>query len=480
MKILITDKNGQILYEGSPSLHGDGVVIGSGNDCDIQLNKMGVSRRQIQLRYNSEGYLTLQDLQSPYGTIVNGNKIQPGFIATINPGCFIEMTDDVFVSLQLEGNEAMDSPDSDRFFPFFLNSNESFVRKSFATIRSKIPRQYYPALSATEGEMVTRIKELSAVLEVSYALNSIASFPRLLDFTLEMAINVTGGERAVMMLFNEELGRLETVAMINFTNDEITEDLQATSFLVSKCFDTGESLIGPSHNFRNPSPKQKGPEDVGILSVAVVPLKEMTNHIGVLYVDTKHSGNIMTSRTDQMLKIFAAQASVAINRTKMYYSATTDQITGVANENLFMQRLAEEFCRAQRYRKDISLILMDLDHFSAINENYGENTGNRVLKEVGKLFRSATRIHDCVARFGADSFAMLLPETPYSGALVAANKLKTSLNQTKVRSGNQTIMLTGSFGISSSSVATAKPGDLLKLAEKSLKLARKRGGNQIA
>ena len=85
-----------------------------------------------------------------------------------------------------------------------------------------------------------------------------------------------------------------------------------------------------------------------------------------------------------------------------------------------------------------------------------------------------------VARFGSDSFAMLLPETPYTGALVAANKLKASLSQTKVRAGNQTIMLTGSFGLASSSGVTTKPGDLLKMAEKALKLARKRGGNQIA
>ena len=74
MKILITDKKGLILYEGSPSLHGDGVVIGSGNECDIQLNKMGIARRQLQIRYNSDGYLTLQDLQSPHGTVINGKR----------------------------------------------------------------------------------------------------------------------------------------------------------------------------------------------------------------------------------------------------------------------------------------------------------------------------------------------------------------------------------------------------------------------
>ena len=67
-----------------------------------------------------------------------------------------------------------------------------------------------------------------------------------------------------------------------------------------------------------------------------------------------------------------------------------------------------------------------------------------------------------------------------TGALVAANKLKSSLSQTKVRAGNQTIMLTGSFGLASSSGVTTKPSDLLKMTEKALKLARKRGGNQIA
>jgi len=59
MKIVISDRSGQILYEGSPSLNGNGVIIGSGNDCDIQLNKMGIAHNQIQLRYNADGLLTL-------------------------------------------------------------------------------------------------------------------------------------------------------------------------------------------------------------------------------------------------------------------------------------------------------------------------------------------------------------------------------------------------------------------------------------
>lgn len=481
MKIVITDRSGQVLYEGSPNLNSNGIIIGSGNECDIQLSKMGIARQQIQLRYNTDGHLTLQDLQSPFGTIIDGKKIQPGFVTLIKPKAFIELSDDVFMHLQPESGELTNlSRESDKLFPFFLASNESFVRKCFAQIRSKLPREHFAAISAAEGELVTKVKELSAVLEVSYGLNSIKSFPRLLDFTLEMAMAVTGGERALIMLFNEELNRLETVAMSNFAPAEINNDVQATAALVSKCFETGESFIGPAHNFRQSGRRVKSPEEVGILSIAAIPLKEMASIIGVLYIDTKHTGNILTTRFDQLLKIFASQAAVAISRARMFHSATTDPVTGLSNQNLFLRRLAEEFCRAQRHQKDISLILMDIDHFTDLNDSHGENNGNRVLKEAGKVFTSATRIHDLVCRFGADTFAMLLPETPFAGAKIVAAKLRTSLNDIKIRSSNSTIQVTGSFGIASSSKSTTKPADLLKSAEKAIKQAKRRGGNQVA
>lgn len=480
MKIVITDKSGQILYEGSPSFHGNGVIIGSASSCDIQISKIGISREQVQIRYNADGYLTLQDLQSPFGLVVNGQKLQPGFFTTIPPGSYIELTEDVFFHLQPESGETGSENEESGIFPFFLNNNEQFVRKLFNQIRSKLPRQHYSAVTSAEGELMTKIRELSAILEVTYALNSISSFHRLLEFSLEMALAVTGGERAFIMLFNEELNRLETVSARNFPPAEITQDMAATAGLVSKVFETGESMIGPTHKFQNESRRGKSPEDAGILSLAAVPLTEMGSIIGVLYVDTKHSAKILTTRAEQLMKVFASQAAVAINRARMLHNATIDPQTGIANQNFFLKRLGEEFCRAQRHQKSISMILMEIDHFKTINQTHGENNGNRVLKEVGKIFKSATRIHDIVARVGQDSFVMLLPETDFAGAKTVAEKLKETLSSTKIRAGNRTIQITGSFGLSSSSRNTIKPADLLKTAEKALKQARKRGGNQIA
>lgn len=480
MKLVISDRSGQIIYEGSPNLHGNGVKIGSGSDCDIQVKRMGIAKNQLHLRYNADGVLTLHDLQSPFGTMIDGVKLQSGFIIAVKPGSYIELTDEVFIRLQPGSGNKQTSPDDQSIFPFHLNANEQFVRKSFAKARSKLPREHYSAISAVEGEMVTKIKELSAVLEITYALNSITSFHRLLEFTLEMALAVTAGERAMLMLYNVELKRLETAATKGFIASEAEKDIESISRLATKCFESQENMIGPSINFRQSSRRNQNIEDLGIVSVAIVPLKDLYSNLGVLYIDTKHSGNILAAETEQLMKVFASQAAIAINRAKMFHAATTDSLTGVGNSNFFLKRLSEEFCRAQRYQKPISLILMDLDHFSAINSTHGERSGDKALKEVGKIFRAATRIHDLVARTGPDTFAMLLPETSFEGARIVAEKLKGALSETKIRTDNSTIQITGSFGLASSSRTTSKPQSLLRTAEKALKQARRRGGNQIA
>ena len=482
MKIIITDKTGQIIYEGIPNLYGDGITIGTSNECDIQISKMGIAKKHIQLRYDADGYLALQDIQSPFGTIVNGKKIQPGFIAIVEPGSYIELSEEVFMNIQLDD---ADSPYSileteKKIFPFFMNSNEKFIRKVFNEIRVKLPRKNHSALTAAEGKITTKIRELSAVLELTYALNSITSFHRLLEFAIEMALSVTGAERGFVMLYNEEVRRLEMVTSKNFVASELHDDMLAISGLVDQCFHLDKSFVGPSHQFDLAGRRGRRIDESGILSLAAVPLKEMSTVIGVLYVDTKHSGKILTTKIEQIMKVFAAQAAVAINRARMLYNATIDTQTGIANQKLFLQRLAEEFGRAQRYQKPISIILMDIDHFSQINANHGENQGDKVLKATGKIFSDATRMHDVVARFGADSFAMLLPETSFIGAKVVAEKLKVTLSNTQIRADKRTIQITASFGVASSSKSTETPGDLLRIAEKAVKLSQKRGGNRIS
>jgi diguanylate cyclase (GGDEF)-like protein len=481
MKIIITDRGGQVLYDGSPDLQGDGVIIGSDSSCHIRLNKIGISSNHIQIRYNSDGILTLQDLQSPYGTIINGNKLQPGFVTAIMPGAYIELTDDIVVGLQAEADDIFLANTEQKQFPFFMHSNENFVRKIFADMKAKLPREHYQAIMGAEGELVSRVKELAGVLEVTSALNTINSLPRLLDFVLEMSIAVTGGERAILLMFNEGFKRLETMSTCNFHGEELEDDMLAIGPVVNKCFESGKAMSGLARGFTAITGRRlRSLEEVGVHQLVAVPLKELGSIVGVLYVDSKTPTNIMSGRAQDMLGVFATQAAVAIGRTKMFYEATTDSVTGVANHNLFLRRVGEEFCRAQRHQKHISLILMELDHFDYIGENYSEAVTNAILKETGKIFKAVTRIHDVVSRLSHNRFAMVLPETPFTGALVVAEKLRLSLAEKVIRAGGNNVQVTGSFGISHSSPTVKNSTDLLKNAERAIKMAIKRGGNQIA
>ncbi len=478
MKISITDKQGNVLYEGSPKLTDDGITIGTSPDAGIRITKMGIASEQIRLRFNSEGDLTLHDIQSPFGTKVDGKTIKPGFITVIPEECIIEMSEDVFVTLSKETSVTSEKNYSETFFPYFLARNETYVREAFDDIRTKIPREYYYALSSLEGELVGKIRELSAVLDISYAINAIASFSRLLDFTLEMSLAVTGAERALVLLFNEDLNRLEPAADMNFSQKDINREMRAIWPIIKKTFETGTAAIGPARNFPSDSPSATLAE-TGIESIAVLPLQEFSAIIGVLYIDSKQLSPLLTVKSEQLLKVFASQATTAITRAKLLHEATADPVTGAANQTFLMRRLAEEYHRAIRHETPLCVLLGEIGGFSSMERIYGQAGVKRLLKNIAAIIAGEMRIHDLAARTRNDLMAIILPETPLEGAKTVAEKLRKTIANTRFRVGDSSVGLTMSFGTAILLKSAKKPSDLLTMASKSLERAKELGGNRV-
>lgn len=162
-------------------------------------------------------------------------------------------------------------------------------------------------------------------------------------------------------------------------------------------------------------------------------------------------------------------------------SAMTDWLTGLYNRGAFRAAALRELRRAQRYRQTLSIIFFDLDDFKVVNDRYGHELGDQVLRETSRLLRRSVRDVDVAARYGGEEFAILLPETGRSGAVSVAERVRASITkQTSVRDPHEeALKLTVSGGIAVYPEDGGELGDLLRQADAALYRAKAAGKNLI-
>lgn len=146
-----------------------------------------------------------------------------------------------------------------------------------------------------------------------------------------------------------------------------------------------------------------------------------------------------------------------IQRTveQLEQAVTTDGLTGTSNRTYFDTILGKEVSRANRHKRPLSLIMLDIDFFKRINDTYGHQAGDYVLKELVKVVQSQMRGSDILARYGGEEFVAVLPETSIEGAEKAAEKIRRAIAEHEFVFGDRKIPVTLSAGVSSYQVGTA-------------------------
>ncbi len=489
MKMALKDATGTVLHEFAVAPGGE-VRIGRGRSCTVVLTgNPSISREHLLVRLNEAGAVVVQDLQSTFGTQVDGQRIAPGTSVTLRAGARVQLGTDVFLDggMAAAGKAplaasvpAVDEESAPAVFPFFLTRNETFVRERFGEMRARVGGDLLAPLAQLEEAMTGQVRELSAILEVSFALSSITSYPRLLDYTIDMALQVTGAERGSIILFNETSQRFETAAARRMGSREVESDMQTSKSVILRCFRTNETII-----IRDTSvdPGVAGNQSIvanRICSVAVTPLRIHNSVIGVLYLDSRLSSSCFSDRVQHLLKVFAAQASVAIHNSRLFYMATTDGLTTLTNHKHFLQRLLEEFFRARRYQLPLALIMVDVDHFKKVNDVHGHVVGDQVLRSVSQILRANMRVHDLPARYGGEEFAVLLPQTALAGALLVAEKLRAAVAESSMKLGDLVLQVTISAGVAAiDTTGMEKPMSLVQAADRALYAAKNGGRNRV-
>lgn len=185
----------------------------------------------------------------------------------------------------------------------------------------------------------------------------------------------------------------------------------------------------------------------------------------------------------ELAEWFVSQAAIALENARLHgivqRQAVTDDLTGLANRRRFVDALEGELSRAQRFGSDLTVVIGDLDNFKSINDRFGHEFGNDVLRAVGGLLTESTRDIDVAARLGGEEFAVLLPETDVAGGEVFAERLREGLAGLGLRSPDGgPLRVTASFGVAAYPPVDTVD-DLLRVADSALYRAKATGKDRI-
>ena len=159
--------------------------------------------------------------------------------------------------------------------------------------------------------------------------------------------------------------------------------------------------------------------------------------------------------------------------------AAVDFLTGVYNRRHFETLAHAELARCQRYMRPLSVMMIDIDHFKTVNDQFGHAVGDRVLKSVADLCRAAKRDSDIVARVGGEEFAIMLPETTEAATMQFAERLRRLARDCALAANGEEIPVTISVGIAGGSMRTSGIESLMRDADHALYQAKRSGRDQI-
>lgn len=161
-------------------------------------------------------------------------------------------------------------------------------------------------------------------------------------------------------------------------------------------------------------------------------------------------------------------------------AALTDGLTGLWNHTQFRELLGREFARTRRYGAELSLLMLDLDHFKAVNDTYGHEAGNHVLQAVARHLRRTVRDIDIVARYGGEEFAVICPETNLDEAVRLAERIRETIPK-RIRLARDTpLAVTACIGVSATSdPLVGSVGDLINRADHALYVGKRGGRNRV-
>ncbi len=216
-------------------------------------------------------------------------------------------------------------------------------------------------------------------------------------------------------------------------------------------------------------------------SLLVLPLVIHDRALGTLVLGAKRR-HAFGDSVRPTLEVLASHLAVSLSNARMVAKletmATTDGLTGLFNKRAMLDAATQKVAAAARFDRKLALLVLDIDHFKKVNDTYGHDVGDLVIKALGEVLKRQKRATDVVARFGGEEFVVLCEQTEEKGAMLLAERIREELQKTSFRASQGGFSVTCSIGIATMPEAGLDWESLFKAADEALYVSKRSGRNR--
>ena len=349
-----------------------------------------------------------------------------------------------------------------------LNSTFDYVEPIIAKYLAELKREYEIA------DLQKSLYNISILYNISQAVNFIDDLKRLLQVILSKAIDTLEAEKGSLMLYDYSQNSLQVRVVYGLQDKKVEEGINNGIIQCSK-IKAGEGVAGTVFLERKPIITNLGSSDPRFIvkdiltnthSLLCVPLIAKGEAIGVINITNKKQGKLFNQKDLEFMTSLANQAAIAIDNAKLYELATKDGLTKLYIYRHFYTLLENEIRRCARYKRDMSILMLDIDDFKNVNDTYGHLIGDQILREISRVITDTIRKIDIPARYGGEEFVIILPETAKEDAIIIAERLRKNIAKISVDANDSTkVSPSASIGVAQYPYDGVDPKSLISAAD---------------
>ncbi len=333
----------------------------------------------------------------------------------------------------------------------------------------------------TDEQLEKRLKVLSVITRVHHMLNPLVEEVPLARMLIREIVSIVPCEGCIVMLVDGTNGKV--LAVKGTLRAFPGMPLNLPELILSLCVRGFQSIFTGENDSIALALSEISASPVNSVICCPIWVKDS---VQAIILTTSGRKNAFSREDLQLVEMLARQVSmaleVALTLPSHTFTSIRDSLTGLFNRRKYEIDIEAEVAWAERFNRALSVMMVDIDHFSIYNKVHGKEKGDAVLKDLGYTLYSSVRALDGVYRYGGEEFTIVLPNTTIEHATTVGTRILHSVEETKFNGeeiSQPGKILSVSIGIASFSLNMESPMDLTKAAEEALTKAKLNGRNQV-